>query len=309
MQMEIRTVGDFHRSRRRDDSGGPDYTAPLYDRMLNLIFDGKRLDEHAIETEKEAAKRLYEKEAIAYSLVGCNVDSEIAELRSACPPKSDFDAVLRGGVVVHVEVARLIDPAEKRYLSALDKITRRTAGVLGGGPGLSALAKGGKIVLRFYGDTPAESDISPAVSELADFLKGWFRNTNPSSKLTRVDERWPTLRRLDTYVGRDDYEGPARLVPHVMRIKANQSVTLAQFDIMVNKKKARFANYSEGKPVWLVFYSDTRLFFPLGLVEQLRDINTFDPRPFARVMLGCFTVGVVFEKPCTKPSYRSLSTS
>jgi len=73
-------------------------------------------------------------------------------------------------------------------------------------------------------------------------------------------------------------------------------------------KAKKVAQYSDGLPTWLVTYVDTRTFFPLCTIDDLAKRQNFDPRPFDRVLAGCFTAGVSFE-PDKSPRYTSLTTA
>ncbi len=289
---------------------GQRLVAPLYARMLSLKFDGKPLGDHECETDKERAKRLYEKESLAYALVGCGVASEIVKIRSLEPsnrkPTADFEAVLGSGSYVRIELARLVDPGEKIYLNVLGAIVQQARELLAAEVDLDGTTGGGEFVVRFYGQKPSPQDIRNAGAELAAFILTEVTSKSPSVTLWPADLRWPVLHRLGAHVAHLNTEGPTFLSADAMRMEANSKATLDQFGVMFEQKKANFTAYSQGKPVWLVFYSDTRLFFPLGLVERLAAIDTFDMRPFDGVMLGCFTAGVVFEAPFQKPRYCSL---
>jgi len=280
--------------------------------MLSLVFDGTPLGEHRSETDKERAKRVYEKESLAYALVGCKVDLEIAEIRSLEPdnqrPTADFEATLRDSKVVRIELARLIDPAEKVYFNVLSAIVQRARDILSSTEDADGIRRGGRFVVQFRNQKPQPRDIPEAGAELADFVLRYLPSKEPSATLWPADGRWSTMNRLGGCVAHLDEDGPTFLSADAMRIEANTPGTLARFEVMSEQKKRNFASYSEGKPVWLVFYSDTRLFFPLALVDRLSGVETFDPQPFERVMLGCFTAGVVFDRPYTRPRYSSLSS-
>jgi hypothetical protein len=103
-------------------------------------------------------------------LVGCGVDREIAELRSLPPPAADFEAILNGGSTVRIELARLVDEDEKRYLDVTGTITERGQRILDE-RAEPAAPPAGSFVLRFYGTVPPQpQDINSAAAELADFI-------------------------------------------------------------------------------------------------------------------------------------------
>jgi hypothetical protein len=93
------------------------------------------------------------------------------------------------------------------------------------------------------------------------------------------------------------------LMRHVVRPNLE-----AAFEPMFTKKAKKISQYSDGLPVWLALYGDTGMTFPLGAVESLASREGFDPHPFERAIVGCFTAGVVFERGIL-PRYASLSAT
>jgi hypothetical protein len=293
-------------------TGAPGLTNTRLHRMLALKFDGRPLGDHELphENEKEKLKHVNEMEALAYALVGCDVDLEIADVETLSPRPGkatpDFEAILRGGRRVRIELSRLTDEDEKRYLDVLGKIARMVEKKLAG---IDGTGGGGEVVFRFYGDTPPTvSDVKAASAEVVQVIIEQVARASPSSRLYAVGPERPTLHALGTYWALRDREGPTRMSVDPSRQRANQRAATATFLPIIMEKRTKFADYSDGKPVWLVLYVDTRLFYPLGVINSLRGETSFDPAPFERVMLGCFTAGVIFEEANRRPQYSSLTT-
>jgi len=263
--------------------------------------------------DKESTKRVNEMEGLAYALVGCDLDLEITELRCLSPrggrATADFEATMRDGRTIRVELARLIDADEKRYLDAIGEIITRARRVIDATPGIDMLTGGGSIVIRFYGEVPMPHDIDDASTELANVIVKDVPRKGVGTTLWPVGADCSTLHRLGAHWAHLTYDGTTVISADASPRMGNQQAATARLLPMFAQKRAKFSDYSEGKPVWLVFYSDTQLFYPIGIVDSLRDVETFDPRPFERVLVGCFTAGVVFETPNEKPRYTSLQTN
>lgn len=284
--------------------GAPDLAAPLRERMLEVSFDEKALGNFELEEQKEPAKRLNEMHALAYALVGCDVDRELVDVHPMPTrkeiPTPDFEAVTCDGPV-RIELCRLVD-AEKRYLNALDQIATRVYRLLIADAAMACLT--GTITLRFYGDMPRASHIEMAVAELARALPSVAPYTPPSTTLWPFGVEYVTLHRLGAHWARTSASGSLQLQIEPNKGLSFRDDALRQFDKMFQKKAGKIEHYSDGMPVWLVMYDDTRVSYPLGTIQALSERQDFDPRPFARVLVGCFTAGVIFE-PALPPRITS----
>ena len=282
-----------------------DVTALLFERMLNVVFDEVALGDHLIEDGLKDGKRFVEKQSLAYALVGCNADLEIDYIGSLNPtnanPTADFEARMFDGKTVRLELCRLIAPSEKVYLNILGEIARRAQAIVDSNRDPEIMRDTAMYTLRCYGEVSDAHDIDGAAAELVDFILTSVRHHAPSTRLWEAGEQWATLARIGAFVARETHEGRMHIVPDPLRSRGDMEGAIAALASTFMKKKAKFPSYSDGKPVWLVTYSDTQLFLPYGIIEQLRNTERFDPSPFARLLFGCFTAGVVFEAPDGKP--------
>lgn len=308
--MKKRTLGDHIEATRLRANGAASSMDGRYERLSGLVFDGRPLRDHELSADKEPAKRIEEMHAVGYALVGCEVDLELASLRSLRTRKgratADFEATTRDGNEVRIELGRLVDPAEKMYLNALGEIVRRCRDVLAVISELDQVTGGGTIFVRFFGGVPTSKDIPFAAAELAQVILHDVPSKGISPTLWPVAGEYTTLHRLGAHWAHDNREGPTSITVDPSRQVGDKEATRAQFFRLVRHKAEKIADYSEGKPVWLVTYVDSRLFYPLGIVESLAEETTLNPRPFDRVMVGCFTAGVVFSAGCA-PRYVSLT--
>jgi hypothetical protein len=313
LDMAVWTVRDHIEATAVRTSGTSDLTAQRRERLLGIVFDGAPLGEHGLgmDAHKEAWKRLDEMLALAHVLVGADVDYEVECITSLPPrhdiPMPDFEAVLRQGGRVRIELCRLSDKTEKQYVDALSEIGRRTEEAVAQRGSLDALLGSDTIIVRFYGGTPTSRDIAPAVAELTEIALNDVPRKRASTRLWPVGAEHPVLSRLGAHWARDTRRQAARIMMDPMRHIVRPDLEAA-FDPMFEKKSKKAAQYSDGLPVWLALYGDTGMSFPLGAVDSLAGRENFDPHPFARVIVGCFTAGVVFEQGAP-PRYASLSAT
>jgi len=285
------------------------------ERMKAIVIDDRPLGSYEIDMEydKEGSKRFSEYQWVAISLVGCDADLELKEIRSLKPRHGkatpDFEATTRKGDVVRIELCRLIDEDEMKLWGAFGKIFPDVQKCVdeASGNGLN-----GEFLVRIYREGDIQgSDVASATEQLARFIKTDQRLQAVSDILHAAGPEYPTLHRLEVRVAHRDAKGRARVVfdPDVLQsdTKKGMELLLENFDC----KKVKYVDYSDGYPVWLVFIAQSysQRFISLSLVNSLRDNDTFDSRPFDRVLLGCYTAGVTFEKPFAKPRYTSLTTT
>lgn len=305
------TLREYYEATRVRTFGAPDSTDPLWERRLSLVIDGRPLGDYATGTplNKESAKRLDEMQALAYALVGCNADLKLEEAHFLMPvagrATADFEATTSKGSNIFIELARLVDPNEKRYLDTIDRITGGANELLNKSQGAA-----GRFFLRFYHPTPPmPADVRNASKELAAFVESDIAQREPSTTLWPADACYPTLHRLGAHVARESKDNSAWIMVEPSRMLGDSDATAATFPRIVEQKKRKVPDYSKGEPVWLTLYVDTRLFYPLSIIEGLRTESTFDPRPFDRVLVGCFTAGVSFLEPNKAPQYTSLTAN
>lgn len=311
--MAIRTIRDHVLATASRTIGGDDVMTPRRERLLRMVFDGRPLGEHGLapDATKEERKRLDEMLALALALVGSDVDYEIAAVVSLAPrgdvPTADFEAILHTGECARIELCRLSDTTEKQYIDALSEIGRRAEQALSRNGDLDLVLGRDSMYVRFYDGIPRARDIDAAASELVAVVVSDVPGKRASTRLWQVGPEYPVLHALGAYWARTTDRTPARLMMDPMRALVRPNLE-ASFDPIFAKKAKKVAHYGDGRPVWLALYGDTGMTFPLGAVESIASRVGFDPSPFERVILGCFTAGVVFELG-VPPRYRSLSAT
>ncbi|MDB5072847.1 MAG: hypothetical protein JWM87_3958 [Candidatus Eremiobacteraeota bacterium] len=313
--MAIRTIREHvaATASRVISGSGSDFMAPRRERLFRMLFDGRPLGEHGLPADatKEERKRLDEMLALGHVLVGADVDHEIDAVFSIAPrghvPTADFEAVLRRGGRAKIELCRLTDETEKQYINALSEIGRRAEEALSRGDGLDALIGSDTIYIRFYGGIPTARDVPAAAAELADIVANECPARRASTSMSEVGPQYPVLNRLGAHWARMVECSSARIMMdpllHVVRPDLE-----ASFDPMFAKKAKKVAQYADGCPVWLALYGDSGMTYPLGAVQAIAGREGFDPSPFERVIVGCFTAGVVFQNGAP-PRYGSLSAT
>jgi len=298
-----RTLAEYFEESKVQVHGGPDYFAARRVRMAAMIVDGRPVGEYEtiVLRDYEGWKRFEELQWLALAMVSCDADLEFREYRSLVPRPGratpDFEAVRADGGVVRIEIFRLIDKAERLYLDAIARIAAGAQAHIEA----SAPTASGQRFVHFYDAVPTRRDVTSAVPELAAFILSDPRLRRPSLTLWKAGPEYPTLHRLNAHVAFDDPEGSLRVIVRPDRSLANQAATVEAFYTLVDKKRQKFSEYSDGCPVWLACAVKTQLFYPLGTIQELGQDANFDPRPFERVLAGCFTAGVTFEQPFEPP--------
>jgi len=283
------------------------------ERLLTMVFDGRQLGAYGLDghAHKEEWKRIDEMLALAHALVGADLDYEVEGI-TLLPtrqgiPTPDFEALLRSGRRVRIELCRLSDRSEKQYIDALSEIGRRAESAASRHASLDSVIGKDTVFVRFYGDPPTSKDIAPAAAELAEVIVRDVPQKSASTTLWPVGAEHPTLSRLGAHWARDRRPQTARVMMDPMRQAVRPDLE-ATFEPMFKQKARKFSLYSDGLPVWLAFYGDTGMTFPLAAVDSIARREDFDPHPFERVIVGCFTAGVVFERG-TPPRYTSLTST
>jgi hypothetical protein len=292
-----------------------------YGRLCNILVDGRRLGDCPIGVvrSREEEKRFEEMQWAAIALVGCDADLEVLELRSIAArhdrATADFDATLRAGGYVRLELARIVFAIERAQNEYFASIAGRTQEVLETD---SSSADLGMFVYRVYDPartTIGRQDVSVAVPELATFIRRGPRLRHPSRTLHRVMDakRYPTLVRLRVHVCHEAASEPTRVMWDPLLDPIDSDAAIDVFNRIRLQKAIKVPEYSENGtfPVWLVFGAQSirQKFIALSTVQALSRVDAVDPRPFARILVGCYTAGVTFVEPYQKPHYTSLSTT
>lgn len=207
--MATRTIRDHVEATTVRSSGASELMTPRRERLLAMVFDSRPLGEHGLESDahKEDWKRLDEMLALAHVLVGADVDYEIEAISSLPPrhdvPTPDFEAVLRQGRRVRIELCRLSDKTEKQYIDALSEIGRRAEDAASRRVSLDTLIGQDTIVIRFYGGIPTSRDIAAAAAELVEVILHEAPGRRVSTTLWPVGKEYPVLSRLGAHWARD----------------------------------------------------------------------------------------------------------
>ncbi len=309
-----KTLADYVEATKVDVSGAPDYAAGRRLRLKSLIVDGRPLGDYELDAAsgKESAKRFTELQWLAISLIGCDADREVRTVTSLAPrsvPTADFEATTASGSLVRIELGNVVDEREKRLLNAVTGIHSEVqARLVRGIPGVT----GGEFSARLYpGADPTWGDVASAADEFVSFMQDIVRRREPSVTLWPADSEYSTLKKLGACLAYLSADGPPRFSLRPALATSNHQATLQIFERLVTKKKAKFADYSEGYPVWLSIAVESVItpFQALGFVQFLQGLDSFDPAPFERVLVGCFTAGVTFTKSRQRPRYTSLDTT
>lgn len=313
--QSAKTLADYFELTKVHISGASDDMAPRRARWAALVIDGRPLGEYevGVPRDKNADKHFVEMQWLAIVLVACDFDLEIREIRSL-PEESDatpdFEATLQDGSVVRIELTRLSDEREKRYVGAIRGIYLAVNRALERGKP-DSITGGGEFWLRFYG-APAVTavDIPNAARELYDFIVNDPRLRPVSRILHPAPPAYPTLYRLGVHVCHSDSDGTTRVQIQPSLLEADRKAVTNSLRERHKEKADKQPVYArDGHPIWLACYVDTALFYPVGVIHDLSQVDSFDPRPFDQVIVGCPNAGIVFEHPNSPPRYVSLAST
>lgn len=292
------------------------------ERLCAMIFDGHPLGDYPtdIPGDRESEKRFKEMQWAAVAFIGCNADFEIRELRSLVPrhgkPTADFEGTLRGGDIVRIELAGIVFELEQRQREYFARIAGDALELLIGRR--EPIITEGTFMYRVYDPDGVRLDRhgqSQATAELARFIESNLRLRAEPTRLLLVDDadQYPTLTSLGVYVFCQKPKGATHIMWDPIRKPLDPDAALAEFDRVRTEKTTKFAGYSDDGSiaVWLLSNVESleQTYIALSTVQALRYVDTIDPRPFSRVMVGCVTAGVIFAEPYRRPRYTSLSTT
>lgn len=291
-------------------------------RLCGIVVDGKPLGDHPLNRtgSREEAKRIEELQWLGIALVGCDADLEVRELRTLMPRQgkatADFEAAIRSGRRVRLELGRVVFDVERQQNEYFARIAGEAQQIL---EQTKTYADSGTFIYRSYdpnGTKIGASEASSAAAELASFIENDPRVQRQSVTLypARDSVRYPTLTRLCVHVCHNEAPGTKVSVmwdPLIQTIDDGSAIAVLQR--IQASKSVKVPEYSDGGafPVWLVFvaHSLRQKFLALATVQALQHTTSIDPRPFARLMVGCFTAGVTFIEPFQQPRYTSLTTT
>lgn len=302
---QIRTLADYFEAAKSDVTGGPDFTMGRRSRMKDLIVDGEPLGDHAVDapTEKKARSRFKEMQWLAISLLGCDADLELRDVRrldERSVPTADFEATTKGGEILRIELGNVVDEEEMRSDRAIRRIESEVQRRLSS----NVAGMGGEFASHLYpGAAPIGSYVAPATAEFIGFIREIAAVAQPSRKLHPAGSKYGTLEKLGARLA---YRGES--VEPKFKLRAahkvsDHSATMKSFMSLLSK--------TGGYPVWLVLAVESPVvpFLAIGFVQYLQSLNTIDPAPFERVLVGCYTAGVTFTDAGHRPRYTSLDTT
>ena len=297
--MRTRTIGD-HIDAARDRVDSSRAFSIVHERLKNLIFDGKRLADFELSDDREQSKRQNEMLALGHVLVGTNVDLDISsivslntkELRST----PDFEAQLISDKRVRIEVVRIADRNEKQYLDALTDILRRTNEALNATDGIvDLIGPTGPFYFGIYARAPLKKEVIDISFELSKLVLVDGPSLSRSLSMRRVGEEYPILHSLETHWTREPSDANVTLKTSAFGHLIHRGNPLEAMAKKFAEKSAKFDDYSYGRvPVWLAFYVDTPMSYPLGTVTGIANSKDLDPAPFERLLIGCLTHGTVY---------------
>ncbi|MGC2651231.1 MAG: hypothetical protein WA304_10565 [Candidatus Cybelea sp.] len=228
---------------------------------------------------------------------------------------ADFEASMKEGSKLRIELARIVFELERQQNEYFASIAGDAERLLDQS---NSFLNEGTFMYRVYdpeGTTIGRHDVNIAAAELACFIQDHVQLRADPRRLLPVDdgERYPSLNRLGVYVFCADDEGPTHVMWDPLLEPLDPDAAIEVFDRVRIEKARKFPGYSDNGalPVWLVFgvQSLKQRYLPLSTVNALSHVDTVDPRPFARILVGCYTAGVTFIKPYQRPRYTSLSTT
>ena len=306
------TVHEWYELSKNPLIGAPDLLAPHRERICALVVDGRAFGDHFVDEP-----RYFETDLLANVLVSCEVDTQIASVKSLSerPGKNtpDFEAVLVDGNLVRIEVTQSADAPLRTYVGALRHIFRPVQLTWRADAAICSRIRGMHIIFSFPGNAPHGQDRHRVGEEILSILR-------------RIDRRWVTLcYRLRpptdcvvltelgvTWVIRSMSEAEPQ-------VQFRPSLTLPNADRVVDaavailaNKKAKFRDYSDSGAfkVWLaVFASDGISAVGLSAIQKMRNKSAaLNPAPFSRLMIANHAAGLLLESDMSKPAiYRSLS--
>ena len=280
----------------------PDRADSVHPRLCRLVFDGKPLADHELQTEKKAVQRVNEMLGLGYALVGANIDDEIVELQSI-PERhgvatADFEATLTNGDTVRIEVCGLTDELERSYSSDCLQIALRANRMLGATPGsLDLLGPTSPFLVRFDAAIPTGRDIGPASEELVRLILTDGPTFRRSWSMLRVNSEYITLHRLGAIWTRKPTQHRVAVQVTVNPRFLQSSRPRHAFERIFAQKIEKYDDYSDGGtvPVWLAMYVNTTFKIPYGDIEAIMQ-REIDPAPFQRLILGSLTIGAAFPR-------------
>lgn len=287
-------------------------------RLCNLTVDGIPLGDYAADAARtpEERKRFEEMQWLGIALVGCDADLDLQQVRyvGRAPSMPDLEGVTNGGHTVRIEVSRIIfgdEMEQNKYFATIAGLAQQHL------TQSAATAMEGKFIYRAYESAGPISRVEAeqCAHEMANFITNDSRLRRPSTSMYNATDqtRYPLLARLGVYVCHSELDAPVTVLWDPMIEPSDPHKALEQFSAVRRQKAGKIAAYSGGGiyPVWLVCgaLSLRQHFVALTLVQHLAECEDIDPAPFARVLVGCYTAGVTFERVGQRPKYTSLTTT
>lgn len=279
-------------------------------RICAIVFDGFPLGDHSVEP---SGNRFGEKELLAMLLVSCEIDEEIRSIRTLEARPSiatpDFEAALKNGSIVRIEVTRFADRVIAEYMGNMHALFNIVQAVRRDDAALEAHIRGLHVLFDFV-KVPRAAVRQGVVDEMVHLLYAIRRDEISLCEIIAVTAELPELQRLgatwavmaanqtETYVR---FRPPLELTDNARMVEVASAV--------LERKRRRYEEYSDGNtvPVWLAaFVTDTISGVGLTAIQKLAsDVDELDPAPFQRVLIGNFVAGILIDS--TGAVYRSVS--
>lgn len=309
--MKRLTVRDWYGQVKNPPIGAPDSLAPRRERICALVFDGLPLGEHFVDEP-----RYEESDMLANVLVACDVDREIASIESL-PERGtkrtpDFEALLRGGRAVRIEVTQFADRAVRAYMGDLNSVFTPAQAAWREDAEILARIAGMHIFFDFPDDAPRGQSRRTAADEILRVLRSIEPADVRPMHLTEPPADCKLLKSLNVLwaisaMGQADTRvqfRPPLTLADAGRVIAASSDTLRD-------KKGKHSDYSDNgqHDVWLaIFVSDGVSYVGLTAIQEMADnAANLDPHPFERLMIGNHVAGVLLDSKQRFAIYRSVS--
>jgi len=304
----VKNVSDYYASFNRLEGPGDEYIYARRTRILALNIDGIPFGDWPLDHPK-----FPEADMLANALASNHIDGEIDSIRSlperGTVPTPDFEATLRSGAVVRIEVTTFADPVVRRYVGDLNSIFTPLQSQWPTDPEIAQAMKGIRIVFSFPGPTPPANQRQAVRDEILSIMRRVDTNLARSLNRFAVPSDCPVLQGL----GASFILRPTEAAAGELKYDPNRDVATVDGIVdaaapILASKIAKFDDYSAGGtiPVWLaIFVGDGISYKGLTAIQKLAHSELrVDPGPFDRLLVGNYVVGFYINRePPDSPAY------
>lgn len=281
-----------------------------YLRWCALVIDGRQFGDHPMPDP-----HFEEKAALAIILVSCGVDQDVVcarrleERQTVHTP--DFEAMLRNGQTVRIEVTQFNDQDAMTYQNQWNAVFGIVQHRRAEDPTLRQHLCGLGIVFEIPRASPKFEIASDVAEEILSLLRSIDRNI--VRRPVVVPEAFPALH----YCGATYQIADTGLSHSTVRFALPLGISdpqriLASVPVRIAAKAAKHFDYSDGGavPVWLaVFARDEAAGYNLTAIQELaRTAKEVTVEPFERLMIANTVAGLLVDANRMGPAYyRSLT--